>query len=120
MDIDEIRQRFTPAIQEIVDTCRLTDEFVDKEMFRVYIATIWGNAVLDPGESGVTEDDLSVLHDFLNEEIEDILGTGETITSCYEYIVSKAGDESLSRLRVTARHREFLHYFARLVIASAG
>ena len=45
MDINQIRQAFTPAVQEIIDICRVTDDFVDKDMFRVYVATIWGNAV---------------------------------------------------------------------------
>lgn len=120
MDIDDIRQRFTPAVQEIIDQCRVTDDFVDKDMFRVYIATIWGNAVLDPRESGIEESQLSLLHDFLNEEIEKVLGSNQDVARCYEFIVSKDGDESLARLHVTPRHKEFLHYFARLVLASAG
>lgn len=118
MDIDEIRRRFSPAVQEIIDVCRVSDEFVDKEMFRVYIATIWGNAVLDPTQSGIEESDLSVLHDFLNEEIEAVLGQGENVACCYQYIVSKEGDECLARLHVNAQHKEFLHYFARLILST--
>ena len=117
MDIDEVRRRFSPAVQEIIDQCRVSDEFVDKDMFRVYVATIWGNAGLEPRKSGIEESELSVLHDFLNEEIEKVLGQGEDITRCYEFIVSKEGDDSLARLRVGARHKEFLHYFARLILS---
>jgi hypothetical protein len=120
MNIDELRRQFSPAILEIIDQCRVSDDFVDKEMFRVYIATIWGNAVLEPARTGLEESELSVLHDYLNEEIEKIMGPGEDITSCYEFIVSKEGDESLARLQVSARHKEFLHYFARLILAAAG
>lgn len=117
MDIDEIRTRFRPAVQEIVDGCQVVDGFVDKDMFRVYIATIWGNAVLDPGETGIEESDLPVLHDFLNEEIEKVLGHGQDITTCYEYIISQDGEDSLARLNLTARHKEFLFYFARLILS---
>ena len=74
MDIDEIRRRFEPAVNEIIDACCITEDFVDKDRFRVYIATIWGNAVLQPEKSGIDESDLSVLHDFLNEEIQKLLG----------------------------------------------
>jgi hypothetical protein len=116
MDIDEVRRRFSPAVEEIIDHCRVSDEFVDKDMFRVYIATIWGNAVLEPRKTGIEESELSVLHDFLNEEIEQVIGKGEDVTSCYEFIMSKAGEESLTRLKVSARHKEFLHYFAGLIL----
>lgn len=118
MDIVEIRQKFTPAVHEIIDRCRLTDDFVDKDMFRVYIATIWGNAVLDPEQTGLDESDLSVLHDFLNEEIAAVLGEDQSITRCYEYLVSKAGEDALARLQVGSQHREFLYYFARLIIGN--
>ena len=116
MDIDEIRRRFSPAVEEIIDLCRVSDEFVDKDMFRVYVATIWGNAVLEPRKAGIDESELSILHDFLNEEIEQVVGKGEDVTSCYKFIVSKEGEESLARLNVTARHKEFLLYFAGLIL----
>ena len=115
-EIDELRARFVPAIEEILDQCRISDDFVDKEMFQVYIATIWGNAVLEPERSGIEESDLSSLHDFLNEEISRVVGEGNTVTSCYEFIVSKQGEESLERQGTSTRHKEFLHYFARLIL----
>ncbi|HIG43479.1 MAG TPA: hypothetical protein EYQ14_23535 [Gammaproteobacteria bacterium] len=118
MDIDEIRRRFEPAVNEIIDTCCITEDFVDKDRFRVYIATIWGNAVLQPEKSGIDESDLSNLHDFLNEEIEKLLGTDQTITSCFEYLVTKAGDDSMNRLQVNNQHKDFIHYFARLILGS--
>jgi hypothetical protein len=117
MELNHLKKRYAPAIDEILDQCRITDEFVDKEKFQVYMATIWGNAVLDPQRSGLEEDDLESLHDFLNEEIQRVVGSGETITGCYEFIVSKKGEESLSRQQVAQRHRDFLYHFARLMLA---
>ncbi|MEO2180714.1 MAG: hypothetical protein ABGY43_00225 [bacterium] len=111
-----MRSRFTPAVEEIINRCRIADEFVDKEKFQVMIATVWGNAVLDPDRSGIDESDLPDLHDFLNEYIGELVGSGETLTNCYEFIVSKKGDDSLTRQQVTANHKEFLHYFARLIL----
>ena len=118
MDIQEIRRRFGPAIAEIIDGCYVTDDFVDKDRFRIYIATVWGNAVLEPERSGIDETELSVLHDFLNEEIEQVLGVDQTITSCYEYLMSKPGEESMERLEVSKQHKEFIHYFARLILGA--
>lgn len=116
MELANLRERFIPAIEEILSLCKITDDLIDKEKFQVYIATIWGNAVLDPEKSGLAEADLESLHDFLNEEIERIVGTGATITTCYDFIVSKKGDESMARQQVTQRHRDFLYYFSRLIL----
>ncbi len=117
MDPEELAERFAPALDEIVERCRITDEYVDKEKFQVMIATVWGNAVLEPDRSGIVEDDLENLHDFLNTYIGRIVGDGATVTSCYEFIVSKAGEDSLARQHVTQRHKDFLHHFARLILA---
>ncbi len=120
MNIDQIRQKFQPAIEEIINASGVDEQFVDKDRFRVYIATVWGNAVLDPERSGITEDDLPPLHDYLNEEISNLLGHGETVTSCYEYLTSKVGEDSMTRLQVTQQHKEFIHYFARLILGADG
>lgn len=117
MDIEEIRALFTPAIDEIIDYCRITDDFVDRELFQIYIATVWGNTVVDPEQTGITEDDLSLLHDFLNERIEDIVGQGADVRQCYEFIVSPAGETSMARLEIASRHKEFLYYFANLILS---
>ena len=120
MDINEIRSRFRPAIEEIINASGVDEQFVDKDRFRVYVTTVWGNAVLEPERSGITETDLPVLHDFLNEEIEDVLGKGQTVTNCYEYLTSKAGEDCMTRLQVSQQHREFIHYFARLILGADG
>ena len=116
MTLDEIRERFTPALNEMIERCQITDDFVDTEQLQVLIATVWGNAVLEPERSGIQESDLENLHEFLNEQIRRVMGEGSTITSCFEFIVSKAGDDSLTRQNVTGSHKEFLHYFARLIL----
>ncbi len=116
MTLEEIRTRFTPAVDEMVNRCRINDDLVDREQFQVMIATVWGNAVLEPERSGIEESDLEDLHAFLNEQLDGVMGDGTSITDCFEFIVSKAGDESLARQRVTANHKEFLHYFARLIL----
>ena len=110
MSLNDIRHRFTPALDEIIDRCRLTDDFVDKEQFQVLIATVWGNAVLEPERSGIESADLEDLHDFLNEQIERVMGEGSSVTGCFEFIVSKQGEDSLTRQQVTANHKEFLHF----------
>ena len=116
MSLNDIRHRFTPALDEIIDRCCITDDFVDKEQFQVLIATVWGNAVLEPERSGIESTDLEDLHDFLNEQIERVMGQGSSVTGCFEFIVSKQGEDSLARQQVTKNHKEFLLYFARLIL----
>ena len=120
MSLNDIRDRFTPALDEIIDRCRITDDFVDKEQFQVLIATVWGNAVFEPEHSGIETADLEDLHDFLNEQIERVMGEGVTVTHCFKFIVSKQGEESLARQQVTSNHKEFLHYFARLILQNVS
>ena len=117
MDISAVRQQFEAAITEIIDGCRINDNFVDKDMFRVYIMTIWGNAVIEPERSGIAVDDLIVLHDYLNEEIAGVLGHGVDLTACYEHIMSKAGEDGLVRLNLSAEHKAFLYHFAGLILS---
>ena len=116
MELSELRTRFIPAIEEILDQCRISDDLVDTERFQVYMAAIWGNAVLNPERSGIEEEDLSALHDFFNEEIERVLGEGASVTGCFDFIISKKGDESLARQGTSNQHKEFLRYFARLIL----
>lgn len=120
MDITDIETLFSPAIDEIIDSCRIADDFVDREMFQICIATVWGNTVLEPARAGITENDLSLLHDFLNEYVETIVGDGADIRQCYEFIVSQAGENSMARLEITQRHKEFLYYFAELILSPEG
>jgi hypothetical protein len=119
MNADDVRTRFQPALDEIISSCCVSENFVDKDQFRVYIATVWGNAALDPEKSGIVEEDLPLLHDFLNEEIQKLLGTNQTVTACYEYLSKKEGQEAMTRLKVNSQHKEFILYFAKIILAQA-
>lgn len=116
MDIVQAREKFVPAVEEILEDCRLSDALVDKDRFQIMMATIWGNAVLDPARSGIEEADLPVLHDFFNEELSRVMGRGATLTDVFEFLVSKAGRDAMTRVQVTQRHKEFIVYFARLIL----
>ncbi len=118
MNVEEARIRFSPAVQEIIESCTIEDKFIDKDLFQVYVCTIWGNAALDPGKSGIDESDLPVLHDYLNEEIQTVLGTQTQIADCFEYLTSKQGEEALVRLQVSKHHREFIEYFNRIILST--
>jgi|TARA_Y100000310_G_scaffold342275_1_gene444798 hypothetical protein len=116
MKLNEIRSLYQSVVEDILELCIVDETILDKEMFKIYIATVWGNSVLEPERMGIAENDLAVLHDYLNEELAKAAGKEVNITSCFEFIMTKQGEESLSRYRVTKQHKEFLHYFARLIL----
>ncbi|MDK1024466.1 MAG: hypothetical protein QGD92_09575 [Gammaproteobacteria bacterium] len=118
MTLEELAVIFDPIVDQIFDSCALTDSFTDKEMFQIYIATIWGNAVLEPQQAGIDEDDLSLLHDYLNEVIQSIMGPNATVTSCFEFLQSQTGEDSMIRFQLTRRHRDFLNYFTNLILST--
>ena len=117
MELNNLKELYAPAIDEILERCRITDEFIDKEKYQIFLATIWGNAVVDPKGAGLEETDLETLHDYLNIELQEVVGAEATLTTCFEFIVSKKGQDSLDRQKITSRHRAFLNYFARLILA---
>ena len=116
MSAEQIKTTFSPAMDEIIERCSVSEGYVDKEQFQIMLATIWGNAVLDPSRSGISEDQLPELHDFLNTYLVEIVGAESNLTNCFEFIVSKAGQDSMDRQRITPNHREFLHHFAKLIL----
>ncbi len=118
MTPEEIRVEFEPVIEKIFASCALTDHLADKEMFQIYIATVWGNAALDPRQAGLEDEDLSLLHDYLNEVIRGVLGSKGSVTGCFEFLESKPGQEAMERFQLTKRHREFLDYFTAIVLAT--
>ena len=116
MSAEKIKASFRPAMDEIIERCSVAEGYIDKEQFQVMLATIWGNAVLDPSRSGITEEQLPELHDFLNTYLFEIVGENSNLTNCFEFIVSKAGQDSMDRQRITPNHRQFLHHFAKLIL----
>ena len=116
MSAEQIKTTFSPAMDEIIERCSVAEGYVDKEQFQIMLATIWGNAVLDPSRSGISEDQLPELHDFLNTYLVEIVGAESNLTNCFEFIVSKAGQDSMDRQRITSNHRQFLHHFAGLIL----
>ncbi len=116
MSAEQIKTTFSRAMDEIIERCSVSEGYVDKEQFQIMLATIWGNAVLDPSRSGISEDQLPELHDFLNTYLVEIVGAESNLTNCFEFIVSKAGQDSMDRQRIPSNHRQFLHHFAGLIL----
>ena len=115
-----LRRHLSPVLEEIEKRSAVADRFVDKDLYRVYVATLWANLVLDPDDIDLTEADLEPAHDYLNEAIAAVLGPGASITECFRFINSKAGDEALQRCQVAQAHRDLLHYFCSMILDPDG
>jgi len=118
--VSDFDDRFAPVLREIERRCAVAGSFVDKDLFRVNIATLWANIVLDPAEADLTDDDMEPLHDFLNQSIEPVLGRGETLTECFRFINSKAGELAMDRCHLTTTHKQMLLYFCSMILDPAG
>jgi hypothetical protein len=112
--------RFAPVLSEIERRCSVAGAFVDKDLYRVNIATLWANLVIDPADAGLTDDDIEPLHDHLNAAIKPVLGSDQTLTECFRFINSKAGEQAMERCHLTATHRQMLLYFCSMILDPAG
>jgi hypothetical protein len=116
----ELDARFGPALRDLARKALVTDRIVDKDIYRILVATLWVNVVLDPEEVGLTEDGLEPLHDLVNRYVAEVLGRDETLTSCFRYLNGKAGEQAMRAARLTEQHRDLLLYFASMILDPDG
>lgn len=118
--MSDFEDAFRPVLDEIERRASVAGRFVDKDLYRIYIATLWANMVMDPADAGMTEDDLEPLHDYLNGVIERVLGRGQTLTECFRFLNTKAGELAMDRSRVSRTHRDLLSYFCSMILDPDG
>ena len=74
MNRNKITEALEPIMSQIEKRSAVTDTFVDKETYRLYLTTFWANLVMDPEEAQLTETDLETAHSVINEVALNILG----------------------------------------------
>ena len=116
----ELNARFAPVLDGLTQRAAVTDNLIDKDFYRILVATLWVNVVLDPAHAGLAEGDLETLHDVVNRRITRVLGPEENVTSCFRYLNGKAGEEAMKCARLTADHRDALLYFASIILDPEG
>lgn len=112
--------RFEPVMTDLAGRAAVTERFVDKDLYRILVGTLWVNVVLDPADVGLTESHLEPLHNVLNRRIASVLGDHESLTSCFRYLNSKAGEQAMKTARLTPNHRDMLLYFASMILDPDG
>ena len=118
MDQATLAAKFDGVLASVEEQATVADQFVDKNLYQILIATLWANVVLDPDDVGLTEADLEDLHDYLNERIRPIVG-GD-ITACYRFIHTKPGEAAMAEARLSKTHRELLTYFGSMILDPEG
>lgn len=120
MNRSELRAAFEPVLKTIAERSCVTDNIVDKDLYRIYVATLWSNVVLDPADVGIGENDLETLHGVLNELTETILGAGQGIRECFAFVNSKSGEQAMQAARLASDHKDLLLYFASMILDPDG
>ena len=120
MTEDEIRTRFSDLLDDIEERSAIAEGVVDKNYYRLYIATLWANVVLNPEDAGMEEDDLELLHEFVNERLVSILGLEESITGCFRFVNSKPGEQTMKDASLSKTHTDLLLYFSSMILDPEG
>ena len=120
MSRQELEEMFTPVLEDVAQRSMVAERFIDKNLYQIYIATLWANVVLDPAEVGIGEEDLEDLHEVLNSKIATVLGAEQNITACFRFINSRSGETAMNEARRTKTHRELLLYFSSLILDPTG
>ncbi|MEZ5559871.1 MAG: hypothetical protein R3E86_15165 [Pseudomonadales bacterium] len=115
-----LTRRFAPVLDDLVERAQVADRFVDKDLYRIMVATLWANVVLDPKDIGLTEAALEPLHDVLNAHIRGVLGQAEDLTACYRFLNSKGGEQAMNAAHLTQNHKDLLLYFASIILDPEG
>jgi len=116
----EIEQRFAPVFADIRERSSVVDAFIDRDLYRVYIATLWSNVVLSPEDVGLDDDDIEDLHDILLLEMSEAIGPQESLHELFTFIVSKNGEQAMQEARLTQAHKDLLQYFASMILDPDG
>ncbi len=119
MSSQAIRENFEPVFRDIRERATVADSFIDRDLYRVYVATLWSNVVLSPEEVGLAEEDIEDLHDIILQEIKDAIGA-DSLQDVFAFIASKDGERAMGEARLTQSHKDLLSYFSSMILDPEG
>jgi hypothetical protein len=120
VDARRFERDFRAVLDEIEQRSSVAGRFVDKDLYTIYVATLWANIALDPAEAGLADSDLEPLHEHLNRALALVLGPERTLMDCFRFINSKAGEAAMERCRLSRTHRDLLQYFCSIILDPDG
>ena len=120
LELTDLKYAFEPVFTDIRERSTVVERFVDRNLYQVYMATLWANVVLSPGEAGIGEDDLEALHDLVVEELAEVLGKSTNLNSVFEFISSKPGEQAMLEAKLNQTHKDLLQYFSSMILDPKG
>ena len=120
LDLPDLKHAFDPVFDDLRARSSVVDRFVDRNIYQVYVATLWANVVLSPGEAGIEEEDLENLHDVVVAEIEQVLGPGTDLNAVFAFISSKQGEQTMAEVKLNQTHKDLLQYFSSMILDPEG
>ncbi len=116
----DLKYAFEPVFTDIRERSTVVERFIDRNLYQVYMATLWANVVLSPGEAGIEEEDLEGLHDLVVEELSEVLGKSTTLNTVFEFISSKPGEQAMLEAKLNQTHKDLLQYFSSMILDPEG
>ena len=117
---DHLKHAFEPVFVDIRERSTVVERFIDRNLFRLYMATLWANVVLSPDEAGIEEDDLPTLHDLVVAELVAVIGVGTDLESVFRFISSKEGEKTMAEAKLNQTHKDLLQYFSSMILDPDG
>ena len=117
---DHLKHAFEPVFVDIRERSTVVERFIDRNLFRLYMATLWANVVLSPDEAGIEEDDLPTLHDLVVAELVEVIGIGTDLESVFRFISSKEGENTMAEAKLNQTHKDLLQYFSSMILDPDG
>ena len=118
--MSDLERRLAPVLREMESQSAVADTFVDKNTYRIFLATLWSNLVLDPTEAGLEEHELEDVFDLLNSKAQSILGGDDPIRETFRFIASTEGEKAMASAKLRRQHRDLLTYFASMILDPEG
>ena len=115
-----LHDQFEPVFLDIRERSTIADRFIDRNLYRIYVATLWSNVVLSPEEVGLEEDDIEDLHDLLVAEISDAIGPQDSLHDLFKFVSSKEGELAMQQARLTQSHKDLLTFFSSMILDPDG
>ena len=120
MSEDRITVFVETLLEEIEAKSQITEHLLNKDHYRIYLATIWSNLVLEPTSAGIDEWDLEGVYDSINSRASSVLGGDDPLKETYRYLTTKAGERAMDIAKLTKNHKDLLTYFASMMLDPDG
>ena len=120
MSKEHIAEALAPVFSDLRQRAEIADSVLDRDLYKLSIATLWSNLVLDPEGSGIEESELEGVHDVISDECASTLGSESDLTEVFRWIASNAGDRAMKAAQLRPDHADMLRYFASMILDPDG